>query len=73
MVWFFMRVTVSTLPRGGQEKKELPEGSTAQDMVRSMGLPTVACLVLRSGGPIPIDEPLADGDDLEVVYVASGG
>jgi len=38
-----------------------------------MGLPTVACLVLRNGGPIPIDELLESGDALEVVYVASGG
>jgi sulfur carrier protein ThiS len=38
-----------------------------------MGLPTVACIVMRGGAPIPIDEPLSDGDDLEVVYVASGG
>jgi len=68
-----MRVHVSTVPRGGREERELPGGSTAEDLVRAMGLPTVACLVLRNGRPIPIDEPIADGDDLEVVYVASGG
>jgi sulfur carrier protein ThiS len=61
------------VPRGGREERELPEGSTAADVVRAVGLPTVACLVLRNGDPIPIDEPIADGDDLEVVYVASGG
>ena len=68
-----MRVHVSTVPRGGKEDRELPEGSTAEDLVRALGLPTVACLVLRNGGPIPIDEPLANGNALEVVYVASGG
>ena len=61
-----MRVHVSTVPRGGEEDRDLPEGSTAEDLVRAMGLPTVACLVLRN-------EPLANGDALEVVYVASGG
>ncbi len=68
-----MRVHVTTVPRAGEEERELPEGSTAEDLVRVLGLPTVACLVLRNGGPIPIDEPLANGDALEVVYVASGG
>jgi sulfur carrier protein ThiS len=68
-----MLVTVSTLPRGERENRELPEGARAQDLVRSLELPTAACLVLRAGRPIPIDEPLAEGDDLEVVYVASGG
>jgi sulfur carrier protein ThiS len=68
-----MRVHVSTVPKGQDEERELPEGSTAADLVRAVGLPTVACIVLRTGGPIPIDEPLAEGDDLEVVYVASGG
>lgn len=68
-----MRVHVSTVPKGPEEERELPEGSTAEDVVRAVGLPTVACLVLRDGGPIPIDEPIEDGDDLEVVYVASGG
>ncbi|NOQ54505.1 MAG: thiamine biosynthesis protein ThiS, partial [Thermoplasmata archaeon] len=52
---------------------ELPEGARASDLVRHLGLPTAACLVMRNGSPIPIDEPLAEGDALEVVYVASGG
>ncbi len=73
MVWFHMRVQATTIPQGGREDRELPEGATAADLVRSLGLPTVACIVMRGASPIPIDEPLSDGDDLEVVYVASGG
>ena len=68
-----MRVKARTVPEGKDVQMELPEGSTAADLVRGLDLPTVACIVLRSGRPIPIDEPLEDGDDLEVVYVASGG
>ncbi len=68
-----MRVRFRTVPRGEQGERELPDGSTATDLVRSLDLPTVATLVLRSGTPIPIDERLSEGDDLEVVYVASGG
>ena len=68
-----MRVQVSVVPRGERESRELPEGARALDLVRGLGLPSSACLVLRGGGPIPIDEPLEEGDQLEVVYVASGG
>ena len=68
-----MRVRARTVPKGEEGQLELPEGSTAADLVRGLGLPTVACLVLRAGRPVPIDEPLEEGDDLEVVYVASGG
>jgi sulfur carrier protein ThiS len=68
-----MKVSVSTVPRGEQGERELPEGARAQDLVRRMGLPIAAVLVLRSGRPIPIDEHLEDGDELKVVYVASGG
>ncbi len=68
-----MRVRFRTVPKGNEGELELAEGATAADLVRSLDLPTVASLVLRSGAPIPIDEPLSEGDDLEVVYVASGG
>ncbi len=68
-----MLVHVSIAPRGDRSEEELPEGAMAADLVRQLGLPTAACLVLRDGSPIPIDEPLAEGDALEVIYVASGG
>ena len=68
-----MRVNFRTVPRGDAGERELPEGATAADLVRALYLPTVASMVLRSGTPIPIDEPLSEGEDLEVVYVASGG
>jgi sulfur carrier protein ThiS len=68
-----MRVEVSVVPRGDKEDREVPEGARAVDLVKELGLPTAACLVLRRGNPIPIDEPLVDGDELEVIYVASGG
>jgi sulfur carrier protein ThiS len=68
-----MLVDVRSVPEGVRETRELPEGARAVELVRGMGLPTAACLVLRRGAPIPIDEPLEDGDELEVVHVASGG
>jgi sulfur carrier protein ThiS len=68
-----MLVSVNVLPRGNSQQRELDAGSRAEDLVRALDLPVAACLVLRSGRPIPIDEPLVEGDDLQVVYVASGG
>ena len=68
-----MLVHVSIAPRGDRSEEEMPEGARASDLVRQLGLPTAACLVLRDGSPIPIDEPLTEGDALEVIYVASGG
>lgn len=68
-----MRVVARTVPEGRTEGVELDEGSLASDLVRALSLPTAACLVLRGGRPIPIDAELVEGDELEVVYVASGG
>jgi sulfur carrier protein ThiS len=68
-----MRVQASTLSQGRSSTVELAEGALASDLVRAVGLPVAASLVLRSGRPVPIDEPLVDGESLEVVYVASGG
>jgi hypothetical protein len=41
--------------------------------VRALGMPTAGCLVLRGKLPLPIDEALVEGEELEVIYVASGG
>jgi len=68
-----MLVKANIVPRGREVEHELPEGARASDLVRKLGLPTAACLVMRNGSPVPIDEPLVDGDSMEVVYVASGG
>ncbi len=68
-----MDVTARTMPDGLSHLVSLPTAAVAGDLVRALGMPTAACLVLRGARPVPIDEPLADGDVLEVVYVASGG
>lgn len=68
-----MQVAANVVPTGGRHELELPGDARAADLVRQLELPTSACLVLRRGSPIPIDEPLSEGDQLEVIYVASGG
>ncbi|HSA35255.1 MAG TPA: hypothetical protein P5202_01700 [Methanomassiliicoccales archaeon] len=51
----------------------LPEGSTVQTMLDSLGLYPDAHIVVRGRTPVPVDSPLLDGDQLRIVKVASGG
>ena len=68
-----MLVRARTVPDGREVEAELSEGAKGVDLVRALGLPQAAVLLLRGGKPVPIDEDLMDGDELEVVHVASGG
>jgi len=51
----------------------LPEGSTAQAMLDSLGLYPDAHIVVRGRTPIPLDALLEPGDSLRIIKVASGG
>jgi len=51
----------------------LPEGSTAEVMLDSLGLYPDAHIVVRDKVPVPLDSPLEPGDRLRVIKVASGG
>ena len=55
------------------EGVELPEGATGLDLLRKLGLPPDAHLVVRGDIPIPVDEPLAEGEELLILSVVSGG
>ncbi|KQM11333.1 hypothetical protein AOA80_09295 [Methanomassiliicoccales archaeon RumEn M1] len=56
----------------GKERKEV-EASTAMVALERLCLRPDSYLILRDGVPIPIDEPLGDGDVIKAVRVASGG
>lgn len=51
----------------------LPEGSTVETMLDSLGLYPDAHIVVRGKTPVPVDSPLVNGDQLRIVKVASGG
>lgn len=57
--------------------RELPEGSTAGDLLRDLGLGSGWVVVERNGEALLRSEvdgvPLADGDVLEVVRAVAGG
>ena len=59
------------------EPRELPEGSSAEDLILQMGLGSKWVVVERNGQPLPRSELastiLADGDRLELVRAVAGG
>ncbi len=69
-----MRVTVQLLPGKKKAKSlELKKGARAQDAIREMGLYPDAWIPVRGDEPIPVDEPLEDGEKLKLIAVVSGG
>lgn len=69
-----MRVKVRLLPvRKGVKNLTLDDGAKAQDAVKALGLHLDAWIPVRDDSPIPLDEPLHDGDDIKLIAVVSGG
>lgn len=55
-----------------KERREI-EASSPMEALEALCLPPDSYLILRDNIPIPIDEPLSDGDVIRAVRVASGG
>lgn len=55
------------------ETVELPTNSTGLALLKAMALAPDAHLVVRGDAPLPLDEPLTDGETLTVLSVVSGG
>ncbi|OGS49948.1 MAG: hypothetical protein A3K65_04465 [Euryarchaeota archaeon RBG_16_68_12] len=68
-----MRVTAELYPAKDTRAVDLPEGASGIDLVRSLSLAPDAHLLVRGDVPIPIDEPLRDGERVRVISVVSGG
>ena len=47
--------------------------ATVEDVIRAHGMRPDAVVVLRGATPIPITETVADGEELQVLEVVSGG
>lgn len=56
-----------------ERELELPEGATADDATRALGIRPELALVFRHDRPLPADEPLVDGDRVRILRVVSGG
>ena len=68
-----MRVTVESYPARRQQTVELPNGATGLDLLKTLHLAPDAHLLVRDESPVPLDEPLVDGERVRVISVVSGG
>ena len=68
-----MRVTADLVQSHRVEDIELAQGATGADLLEALGLAPDAHILLRGDRPIPMDEPLEDGERLVVLSAVSGG
>ena len=68
-----MRVLAEFLRDREARQIDLPTGASGLDLVRALDIAPDAHLLARGETPIPIDEPLRDGETILVIRVVSGG
>ncbi len=68
-----VQVVVELVPRRTEVAVALESDATGEDLLKALRLPPDAHLLVRGDIPIPIDEPLRDGERIRVIGVVSGG
>jgi sulfur carrier protein ThiS len=68
-----MRVTAEIFPAREERTVVLPASATGFDLLKTMHLAPDAHLIVRGETPLPLDEPLVNGETLRVIAVVSGG
>jgi len=69
-----MKVVVHILPtRKERRVLDLKKGALAEDAIRALGLYPDGWIPVRNEQPIPLDEPLTEGDEIKLISVVSGG
>ena len=69
-----IRVKVHLLPTRKETRKlHLDKGATVEAAIRALDLFPDAWIAVRGNEPIPLDEPLEDGDEIKLIAVVSGG
>jgi sulfur carrier protein ThiS len=69
-----MRVLVNLLPARKETKVlVLDDDSTVERAIREAGLLPDGWLAVRGNEPLPLDERLEDGDEIDLISVVSGG
>lgn len=66
-------ITVSAIYGKLKKRMVLAQNSTAKDAISQMGAHPEIVLVRRKGEIIPHEEPLKNGDKLELLRVVTGG
>lgn len=57
----------------GEGEIDLPAGATPLDVLRALATSPETVLVARGGEIIPVDEPLREGDEVQITRVVTGG
>jgi sulfur carrier protein ThiS len=57
----------------GQQAVDVPEGTTALDVMDELRIPVGPCLWSVNGQAAGYDTTLHEGDELDVALIASGG
>ena len=68
-----MRVTVDLFSLREERTVELPDRATGLDLFQALSLAPDAHLLVRRDAPLPLDNPLEDGEALTILSVVSGG
>ncbi len=68
-----MRVRVKLIREGRVVDVDLPKGSRVSDLLSRLNLRSVSHIVIKNGEPVPESYELADGDEVEILPVVSGG
>ena len=69
-----MKITVQFVPeRNESADVEVKDDAICLDILDRLNLSPDAHIVTRNGAPIPIDERLKDGENIEIIKVVSGG
>ena len=69
-----MNIMVKLLPQGKDiGDVEISDGSTGLELLGKLNLAPDAHIMTREGNPIPMDEELKDGENIEIIQVISGG
>jgi len=68
-----VQVVAELVPRRTEVAVALESDATGEDLLKALRLPPDAHPLVRGDIPIPIDEPLRDGERIRVIGVVSGG
>jgi sulfur carrier protein ThiS len=69
-----MKVRVNLLPTRKETKVlDLKDRATVEEAIRAAGLLPDGWIAVRRDEPLPLDEPLEDDDEIDLVSVVSGG
>ena len=68
-----MRLVVEQFSKREERTVELPDRATGLDLYRLLSLAPDAHLLVRGDAPLPLDEPLEEGEALTILSVVSGG